>query len=166
MKFLLFPPPNKLPYYVYAMLAYDDGESMYVKFGVAFRIWERLSQIKVGCPLPIQYIGILDVSIKQRALEVEKALHKHFVERNSQGEWFKFSTSSELDKQSFRDGCKTVFLMELGKDFWWTNISVKALEKYEIQRRAGLFASGHLPNINRTRAEKKRIKEAYKELSS
>ncbi len=155
--------PEK-PYMVYGILA-KDKEKGYVKFGITKNIGSRLSGIRVGCPIPVRYITVVEAGCKTRALIVEKELHKRFENRKITGEWFRFDFSSDEDKRDFNDGSKSVFSMYLWEDSWWTKINMSALAKYEKQRRSELLHSGLYRKLQRQLAEEQKIKKAWKELS-
>jgi hypothetical protein len=107
----------------------------------------------------------LDVQTKQRAINVEKGLHTRFADRQARGEWFCFLFSSPAEKRSFNDGCRAVFLMELGPGNWWTRIDIAALDKYEKQRKVELINSVNFKQIKRDAIEAKKRKCAWKELA-
>jgi hypothetical protein len=157
--------PIENPYFVYGILAKADSGG-YVKFGITKNIGSRLSGIRTSCPIPIRYITVLDVGYKERALIVEKSLHNQFNERKSQGEWFKFDFSSKEDKKQFNLGCQYVFVNILGPGFWWTKISIAALDEHEKQRRAELLHSENFKNIQHRCIEEQKIKKAWRELSA
>jgi len=151
-------------YFVYALFAQDLGGG-YVKFGISGNIGKRMSMIRGSCPLPVWGIAVLDVRTKSRAKCIEKALHERFGSRKVHGEWFRFLFSSEDDKRSFNDGCRAVFLLEIGPGHWWTTISVSALDRHERQRRKSLINSSNFREIQRRAIAEQRAKRAQKELA-
>jgi len=164
MTIISIPLIKPSPYYVYALIAHDVGRG-YVKFGMSKAVTQRLSGLKTGCPVPIHYIAVVDVANKHIARNVEASLHKRFEVRNTQGEWFWFDFASLIDKREFNDGCRDVFLTEIGSGHWWTKISVKALEDDERQRRINLVRSPHYRKIRRKAIEEAKSRRAWKELS-
>lgn len=156
--------PQENPYFVYGILA-SDKTGGYIKFGISKNIGARLSGIRTNCPIPIRYITVIDAGYKEKALTVEKALHKYFDNRKTQGEWFSFNFSSGEDKKEFNKGCQYIFVNELGPGHWWTKVSIDALDKHEKERRQSLINSDHYRKVQRRYAEMDRVKRAWKELS-
>jgi hypothetical protein len=127
--------------YVYALFCQDGDGPGYVKFGFSTRIGDRLSAILVGCPLPAKMFAVIEFDDRQKAMDVEKSLHRHFIDRKAAGEWFRFDFSSQNDKSAFNDGCKKVFLIEHGISDWWSKISAEAVKREAEQRKKKFLAS-------------------------
>lgn len=129
--------PEQERHYVYAMLCQDGDGPGYVKFGHSTRIGQRLSTLRLSCPIPARYFAISHVGpYRHLMFEAEKTLHKAFRNRRITGEWFKFDFSSLEDKREFNDKTNFVLRQICGVHYeGWTRISVKALDEHQRQRR-------------------------------
>lgn len=155
-------------YYVYALICKDTAKDSigYIKIGYTSNIGERLSSIKMSCPIPARYYAVVDVRGKQIAERLEKALHDIFSNRRAGGEWFRFDMSCGKSKQEFNRGCQMVFREVLGpKHAWWTTISVQALDAYNAERRKAILHSKHRKRIIKDFKRKTAIYRAWKEMS-
>lgn len=155
---------TRIPFFVYAAFAQADADG-YIKFGISGKIGTRLAAIRTHCPIPIHFICTLDVGDRESARKIEKLLHSHFSDRKVTGEWYRFDLSSEHDKKEFNDGCKSIFIMEIGPGHWWEKINVDALIEHDKERRRNLIHSGKFRLIQKRAIEQCRIKKAWKELS-
>lgn len=124
-------------YYIYCLFCQDSGGAGYVKFGRSRRIDLRISQLRVGCPIPIKMVGLLELRDEDRQKRTEKALHQYFKGRKVRGEWFAFDFKDPDDKRAFNEGCKKVFVEHLGKrdEQYWSTINMKALDAENSERR-------------------------------
>ena len=162
-------PSFDLPeYHVYALFCQDEEGPGYVKFGMSSQITKRLTQLRQGCPIPAKLFATVPVGAsKDKALRVERALHKVFVKKHSSGEWFRFDFSDDLDKRIFNRGSQKVFVHFFGADYpWWSQFSVEALDKYNKERRVAFLKSRHRRKIEARAKYKVRQKDAWKELAS
>ena len=64
----------------------------YLKIGIANNLYERLSQLQIGNPLPLQLCCYFETSNPEKD---EKSLHRLFQHRHVRGEWFR------LDENEF-----------------------------------------------------------------
>jgi hypothetical protein len=121
-------------HYCYAMLCRDEDGPLYVKFGRTDHLGQRLSQLRSNCPIPAKWFGV--VELRNHILQgmVERSLHRHFKERQTKGEWFKFDADLPEDKEAFNQGCRKCFADCNIPDHWWSKISVPALDRYARQR--------------------------------
>jgi len=60
----------------------------YLKIGIAADLYERLSQLQIGNPLPIHLCCYFETA---NAIEDEKKLHRLFLRHHVRGEWFKLT---------------------------------------------------------------------------
>lgn len=165
---------HKLPilpddqHFVYAMFCQDVSGPGYIKFGRSRRIGGRLSQLKSACPVPAKLFAVVDVRGESEAKVLERSLHQHFADRNTQGEWYRFDFSAAEDKRAFNDGCRQVFLHVLtdpGK--WWTQISVAALNEYARERQRNLLRNRKLlKKLMHKQFQADRQRRAWKELDA
>lgn len=66
---------------LYAIKAGD-----FVKFGVAFDVMSRLSNLQTGCPLEMKLIGYVEA-----VPWAESAVHSYAQEEHVRGEWFRYA---------------------------------------------------------------------------
>ena len=160
-------PSFELPeYHVYALFCQDIEGPGYVKFGMSKNITKRLGQLRQGCPIPAKMFATAPVGAsKDKAFQVERALHKVFVKKWSSGEWFRFDFSNDLDKRIFNRGSQKVFVHFFGADYpWWSQTSVEALDAYNKQRQQAFLRSKHRRKIEAKARYKVRQQSAWKEL--
>lgn len=161
-------PPE--PQYVYAMFCELEGIGC-VKVGITKNPAKRLGQLKTSCPLPIGMFAVINTGRSRRiARYCERELHRLFVDRSINGEWFRFDFACEDDKREFNDTCRDVFRRVLGDDHgWWKKVQVttggpEAETKKRIRRLAS--QSHRTREIKRIAAKRedfrKEIDEAVK----
>jgi len=89
--------------YVYIIQA---GDGPY-KIGVAKNLARRIEQMQTGNHLELRLIAAIDFKTEQRALTVEKQLHKMYSRARIRGEWFensiKLKRADEFFNTHFRD---------------------------------------------------------------
>lgn len=162
-------PSFDLPeYHVYALFCQDKDGPGYVKFGMSRQITKRLTQLRQGCPIPAKMFATVPVGAsKDKALQVERALHKVFVKKHSSGEWFKLDLNEDLDNRIFIRGSQKVFVHFFGADHpWWSQFSVEALDKYNKERQVAFLKSKHKRKIAAKAKYRARQQAAWKELAS
>lgn len=78
-----------MSYYIYGV-AHEErsGLDAPVKIGITGNLDGRLSAIRTGSPRRICLAFALNTRVKQTALVIEAAAHKHFSDRALEGEWF------------------------------------------------------------------------------
>lgn len=128
---------DELGYYIYALFAESPRGEGFVKFGRSANLTKRFNDLKTASPLPLKMIALTNVGSEWRGIDTERALHDHFAARRTNGEWFEFDFRDPKAKKDFNSGCKDVFKRLLGnaEAYWWTKISVEALEKYRDEQR-------------------------------
>jgi hypothetical protein len=141
---------------VYSLFCQDGDGQGYVKFGHSTRIGDRLTAITVGCPIPVHMIGLIEFDERAKALAVEKSLLKHFKERRSNGEWFRFDFSNADDKLAFNDGCRKVLYVDHGSSEWWVKINAKLVKEYADAKRRAFLAKKTKAQIMRLEARRKK----------
>jgi len=157
-------PPDSSEYFVYAMLCQDGDGPLYVKFGRSRNITKRLSQLRTSCPIPAKFFAVVQVVTESQQGHLERGLHAQFKKRRTTGEWFKFDSNSKDDKRAFNDGCLIQFVACLGSGYKWEKISIKALNRYNKERRRIYYKNKkfidalHFAELNK--------KSAWKELDS
>ena len=119
--------------YVYMLLC-DVDDLFYIKIGMSIDPIRRLSELKTACPFKARTLAVCNFWSHEKALIVERALHKEMREYRSQGEWFAFK---KADKEKFNSLWKTVFSRECkgGSGLGWTKLSVKELDRIANARR-------------------------------
>lgn len=166
MRYGWVPTSQREICYVYALLCQNEDGPGYVKFGHSHDVVKRVHDIKVGCPIKVRYLAFIRASFKEKALEVERALHTQFNDRRTQGEWFSFDFTSELDKQVFNKGCKHVFAYHgnclAPGEKWWEKVDLEAYEANLSQRRSESAKRAHREKDAR---EKKRKIERMRALA-
>jgi len=152
--------------YVYCLFCKDFSGRTFVKFGRTGDLAVRVSQIQVGCPFKIDYLGYVSVDTQNLAERIEKALHREFKYRRQSGEWFMFDFSSKHDKRAFRRGSRVVLVRHFPADrkTWWTKTTPKQLisRKDPLERYIKNYGKTPEPSqIDRDRAEyeKRKTKE-------
>lgn len=122
-------------HFVYAMLCRDADGPLYVKFGRSSSIGQRLSSLRTACPIPARWFAVIDAKTKGRQGNLERELHRHFSDRKTNGEWYRFDADSVADRRLFNDGSRTCFAScgILGES--WTKISVAALDAHAKEQR-------------------------------
>jgi hypothetical protein len=158
------PAFPKESHFVYCILCQDSGGRGYIKIGLSSRIGPRMNALQASSPLPIKFIGVLEVRSRDKAREVERALHREFASRKVRGEWFEFDFASELDKRAFNDGCRRVMTIEIGPDVYWTKVSYKSVVQYGNERRREFLRSKHRKKLERQRDFIYRRDRAWREL--
>lgn len=129
-------PEFRKGFYVYALICEaKKGQSGYVKFGVTINVDSRLSALKCGCPVPIKYVGLIEVDSKEGMRHIEALLHKKFEHRKLHGEWFGFDFLSIEDKKDFNDGCKQVFKDNHFGGITWSKYSFKQIQERSYPER-------------------------------
>ena len=154
----------KQSHFVYCALCQDSGGSGYVKIGISSRIGDRISVLRTSSPIPIKFIGVLEVRSREKAREVELALHREFAPRKVRGEWFSFEFGSDADKRAFNDGCRKVMALEIGQNVYWTKISAERLAQYGTERRQEFLRSKNRKKLERKRDFEARRAQAWREL--
>ena len=92
----VLPPPNEsINPGVYAFAMEDNT----VKIGMSNNVPDRAKTIEYETHLKITNVFYRTVENRKKALEIEKALHKHFAAQCTQGEFFSIS---------FEDACKQI----------------------------------------------------------
>lgn len=162
------PDVLKLKYYVYAIMCQDrKGDPLYVKIGRTSDITERLHSLRTGCPIPFRIYAFLDIGHRrEKALDVELALHREFAGRKTAGEWFRFDSKSPEDKRAFNDRSKRVLERLLGSRHpWWQKFSASAFDEYLKSKAASVDAEPYKQTINYDRRRRRR-QQAWKELDA
>lgn len=116
--------------FVYMLVCQDVDGPAYIKFGVASNLRDRADAIQTGCPIPYQVLGFVEVWTRERALDIEAALHDEFKDKRVSGEWFRFNLSK--DKAAFNSGWKKVFSEYLPDDIEkkWHKVNInKSLDR-------------------------------------
>lgn len=106
------------------MLFCTDGLDIYVKVGHASNPYNRLDALRTACPFVPDRFAFVRIYNKQKALQLESALHDAFAAWGIHGEWFAFR---EADKEEFNARWKRVFA-DFAKPGWpmkWVQISAK-----------------------------------------
>lgn len=152
--------PSYMTHYVYAMMCRDGSGQGYIKLGITRDIGKRLTAIKIGCPLEIFELAVIDVAGAAIARKIEKALHREFSDRNERGEWFRFTFSDAADKRVFNDGCRKVFASASKGGFalWWSKMSIAAIEEADRQRKRELLKCGLLNKLQRRKLADKELR--------
>jgi hypothetical protein len=126
--------------YVYMLLC-EEEQRIYVKIGSSVDPIKRLKQLTTGCPLQPEVLAVVELPGKQRANNLEHALHLALEQWRSSGEWFKFQQS---DRQVFNDIWRPI-LQTHSSPGWrlaWTKVSIPELrQEYERQRALSLKKS-------------------------
>lgn len=73
--------------FIYAIRCMDR-----VKIGHSIRPTERFSQIKAGCPFPVQFLGVI-----AGAQMDERKIHKELAEHHTHSEWFHLNRKEVFD---------------------------------------------------------------------
>ena len=93
----VLPPPNEsINPGVYAFAMEDNT----VKIGMSNNVPDRAKTIEYETHLKITNVFYRTVENRKKALEIEKALHKHFAEQCKQGEFFTVDFSEVCKKIS------------------------------------------------------------------
>jgi hypothetical protein len=121
-------------HFVYMLMCRDESGPTYIKFGFTKDIGKRLTQLRVGCPLPARIFATVEVysHVKAKALETE--LHRVFADRRTSGEWFRFDI--EADKAVFNDGWRGAFNKYLKPGTSWQKIEIARLDAHNKQHAA------------------------------
>lgn len=89
--------------YVYIIQA---GSGPY-KIGVAKNLERRIEQMQVGNHEELRLVAAIDFETEQRAIAVEKQLHKMYLRARIRGEWFdnsiQLKRADEFFNTHFRD---------------------------------------------------------------
>lgn len=127
-------------HFVYALLCQDEKDDpLYVKIGYTFRPRQRLSELRVTCPIPARHYACIECYGAAHKKTVEKALHKAFEEDHKTGEWFKFDWRTDKDK--FNRICRDVFDQNRLAGRYWTVVDIAKMDKLEKERRRNLLAN-------------------------
>lgn len=68
-----------------------------VKIGVSDNPWWRIRDMQIGSPEFLSLFHTLECESRERAFEIEHALHAEFYDRRLHGEWFDVSPGEALD---------------------------------------------------------------------
>lgn len=122
-------------WHIYAIVA-DGGKEFAVKIGVTTNPYDRYNTLRTGIPFKSVML-YSPVGEKRKAFKLERALHKAFADRNTQGEWFSFSLE---DKAEFHNATKLKYLEHVGKSLAWDQVTLEAVNAYlveiEVRKRA------------------------------
>lgn len=82
--------------FVYLVLC-GEAEKIYVKVGRSSNPFQRLTELRVGCPLVPEIMATVEVANVNRAKRLESHLHAAFKAWRSHGEWFLLSRVDKAD---------------------------------------------------------------------
>jgi hypothetical protein len=98
-----------------------------VKIGYASDARKRLLQLRCQSPVPLELL----VTFENEGEEAETALHRHFADRRSHGEWFRFSEDEDpvelvdtfmrarIARQGQADWERERAACVAGEESWW-----------------------------------------------
>lgn len=89
--------------YVYLVLCGDAG-TIYVKVGRSSNPFQRLNELRVGCPLIPKIMATVEVATLQRAKRLESHLHAALKAWRSHGEWFLLNAADKGDFNTILSG--------------------------------------------------------------
>lgn len=116
-------------HFVYAMFCRDGDGPGYVKFGLSSAISQRLSNLRVSCPIPAQWFAVVEVPTRGAAKSLESALHSVFASRRTSGEWFRFDLHEPEQMKEFSARSRRMVEAYAVPHGWWTKIDAEALDK-------------------------------------
>ena len=69
-----------------------------LKVGVAENPYERLLQLQTGNPEKLKIIATFEYENREKALKIEKTIHKALGNSRVEGEWFKNITVKQIQR--------------------------------------------------------------------
>jgi hypothetical protein len=93
--------------------------TQWIKIGITTELLGRITGISCGCPIPIDVVWYRDVGDAEIADWAEKAVHVHFADRWSSGEWFEMR-SDELLRSTIDE-----IIQRFAKPSPWSDLQLK-----------------------------------------
>lgn len=121
--------------YVYMVICLDSAGVAFIKFGLTSSPDSRLTQLRVGCPLPVKMFCLAETDCRFKAKKAERAFHRAFEKRHVTGEWFKFDIESAEDKREFNEASRKIFARFMPPSTTWAKINMVEFDKLQTQRR-------------------------------
>lgn len=92
----LYNPDGRLRgHYVYMVLCCESGP-IFIKIGHSKSPFQRLNDLRVGCPLVPRILAVLELPGRHLAKRMEGDLHRALMPWRRHGEWFAFEHSDKI----------------------------------------------------------------------
>lgn len=122
--------------FLYAMVADPGmGSIRYFKIGISNVVEGRISNVQIGCPVPITEILAVECKSREVARACERGMHFQLVAYRSSGEWFQFDMDDPTHKAAFHTAAKKVLDRELLPGWKWELTDLNAFRQYRAETR-------------------------------
>ena len=120
--------------HTYILICVDEASGLiYAKIGRSEAPLDRVADLKTGCPFRVSELWVAQANAYREAIELETALHRHFRERRTSGEWFRFNLADPEDKAAFHAGlrhCVALHMPHVLKH-GWTRVDMVEYQKQQ-----------------------------------
>jgi hypothetical protein len=138
---------------LYVMATADAGRHRFVKVGISSDVGRRVTQVQVGCPLPITFLWVLQVGDEKKVREAEKSLHESLAQFHSSGEWF----AIDMADASHKD----VFDRALAESLYGADIASRKWERHDAEAIRELINIAARRRVARRDAKKAKLRPRY-----
>jgi hypothetical protein len=118
--------------YTYMMLC-EDGDNVHIKIGMSQEPQKRALTIYNNSPLIIEWMALVDMQSRERALNLERALHHALAKWRTNGEWFKFPRADKAEFNRLQQEALQKY-QSPSRRLRWGKINVRRLAKQALLR--------------------------------
>lgn len=122
--------------FLYAMIA-DPGAGAirYFKIGISNLVENRISEVQIGCPMPITEVLAVECRSRGVARACERGMHFQLETYRTSGEWFQFDMDNPEHKTAFHTAAKKVLDRELLPGWKWELTDLSSFRQYKAETR-------------------------------
>lgn len=122
----------------YVFYAQPFRECRFVKVGVSTLAFERLVQVRQGCPFEMERARTAYIGVKSVAHRLESEVKTAMRPYRTRGEWFAFDAADSTAETLLADAIRTAYAASFYEPIVWNEVTVEAIKQFHAEARAKL----------------------------